>query len=80
MGLFKTKDLSLKVYVNQKMVKLTACILLHSFIFVLKLQIILSLCFNVILSFILDCPGGELFNQLKKVRKMTEDQAKFYFL
>jgi serum/glucocorticoid-regulated kinase 2 len=28
----------------------------------------------------LDCPGGELFNQLKKVRKMTEDQAKFYFL
>jgi serine/threonine protein kinase len=54
--------------------------LLHSFIFVLKLQIILCLCFNVILSFMLDCPGGELFNQLKKVRKMTEDQAKFYFL
>ncbi len=26
------------------------------------------------------CPGGELFNQLKKVRKMTEDEAKFYFL
>lgn len=26
------------------------------------------------------CPGGELFNQLKKVRKMTEEEAKFYFL
>ena len=28
----------------------------------------------------LDCPGGELFYQLKKVKKMNEDQAKFYFL
>lgn len=28
----------------------------------------------------LDCPGGELFYQLKKVKKMTEEQAKFYFL
>jgi serum/glucocorticoid-regulated kinase 2 len=28
----------------------------------------------------LDCPGGELFYQLKKVRRMTEDQARFYFL
>jgi serine/threonine protein kinase len=27
-----------------------------------------------------DCPGGELFFQLKKVKKMTEEQAKFYFL
>ncbi len=26
------------------------------------------------------CPGGELFYQLKKVRRMTESQAKFYFL
>lgn len=32
------------------------------------------------LKFYSDCPGGELFNQLKKVKKMTEDQAKFYFL
>ena len=28
----------------------------------------------------LDSPGGELFYQLKKVKKMTEEQAKFYFL
>ena len=27
-----------------------------------------------------DCPGGELFYQLKKVKRMTEEQAKFYFL
>ena len=26
------------------------------------------------------CPGGELFHQLKKVKKMTEEEAKFYFL
>ena len=31
-------------------------------------------------NFSLDCPGGELFYQLKKVRRMTEDQARFYFL
>lgn len=30
--------------------------------------------------FYLDCPGGELFYQLKKVKKMKEEEAKFYFL
>ncbi|KAM3136385.1 hypothetical protein pb186bvf_011520 [Paramecium bursaria] len=25
------------------------------------------------------CPGGELFNQLRRVKKMTEDQARLYF-
>ncbi|CAD8052699.1 unnamed protein product [Paramecium sonneborni] len=26
------------------------------------------------------CPGGELFNQLRKVKRMTEEQAKLYFI
>ena len=26
------------------------------------------------------CNGGELFNLLRKVRRMNEDDAKFYFL
>lgn len=28
----------------------------------------------------LDCPGGELFYLLKKVKMMSENMAKFYFL
>lgn len=28
----------------------------------------------------LDCAGGELFYRLKKVKRMTEQDAKFYFL
>jgi serum/glucocorticoid-regulated kinase 2 len=28
----------------------------------------------------LDCPGGELFYLLKKVKMMSEEMAKFYFL
>jgi len=27
-----------------------------------------------------DCPGGELFYLLKKVKIMSEQMAKFYFL
>lgn len=54
--------------------------LLHSFRSPLRHLIILSSCSNVMLSSFLDCPGGELFNQLKKVKKMTEDEARFYFL
>lgn len=26
------------------------------------------------------CPGGELFNLLRKVKKMKENDAKFYFI
>ena len=29
---------------------------------------------------IVDCPGGELFYLLKKVKMMSETMAKFYFL
>ena len=28
----------------------------------------------------LDCPGGELFYFLKQVRRMSEDDARFYFI
>ena len=26
------------------------------------------------------CSGGEMFYQLKKIRRMSEEQAKFYFI
>lgn len=26
------------------------------------------------------CPGGELFNLLRRVKKMKENDAKFYFI
>lgn len=35
---------------------------------------------NVIIYGSLDCPGGELFNRLKTVKKMSEEEARFYFL
>jgi protein kinase A len=28
----------------------------------------------------LDCPGGELFYYLKTVKRMAEEQARFYFI
>lgn len=28
----------------------------------------------------LDCPGGELFYYLKQVKRMSEAQARFYFI
>ena len=28
----------------------------------------------------IDCAGGELFYRLKKIKRMTEDEARFYFL
>jgi serine/threonine protein kinase len=31
-------------------------------------------------SFYVDCPGGELFYLLKRVKMMSEEMAKFYFL
>ena len=46
----------------------------------MKATITLFLLFNVLCLVYEDCPGGELFNQLKKVKKMSEIQAKFYFL
>lgn len=27
-----------------------------------------------------DCPGGELFFYLKKIKRMSEEQARFYFI
>jgi serine/threonine protein kinase len=38
------------------------------------------LCAIVYLIHHLDCPGGELFYYLKSVKRMTEDQARFYFI
>ena len=35
---------------------------------------------NVKYSFSTVCPGGELFNHLRKIKRMSEDEARFYFL
>lgn len=40
----------------------------------------LCLCFNVTQSTNLDCPGGELFYHLRKLKKLSESEAKFYFV
>lgn len=41
----------------------------------------LSVLFSiVILGIYIDCPGGELFYYLKQVKRMSEEDARFYFI
>jgi serum/glucocorticoid-regulated kinase 2 len=38
------------------------------------------LCARLYLASYVDCPGGELFYYLKSVKRMSEEEARFYFI
>jgi hypothetical protein len=46
----------------------------------LKPQILSLLLSNVLRDVIIDCPGGELFYYLRKIKRMTEDEARYCFI